>query len=591
MPSKKLFYVLLALILVPILCQAVSTTLVISEFAARGPANASDEFIEIKNISGSAIDLGDYVISYSSAGGSTPSNIVTFTPGTLLGAGKYFLCANSASSTYKPLADATFSSGAADNGQLAIRKASDNSVVDAVAFGTITLYSFGNTDTTLGFTSATPTPSRERKPTTVNNQDTDSNLNDFIVQATPTPTALGVPKLASITQVPFVPNASQSVALTVTAYGTGGNTISKVSVAWSLNTVNQTGIEMTAGASSTFTATIPGQANGSVVRYTITVYDSAANTLGSAGGYIVGTTAIATLRQSDANAVSLYNGLAARAGGVATVASGAISTTSLSVFMQDNSGSFGASGINVYSRLNSLVVAEGNQLVVEGLVTNFNGLLELEVGTTSSYGSLTVTGTTAVPTPILIPSLDLVGEANEGLLVYVADVYSSFTASTTASINAVMYRGGNATETLTMRIYNTTGANTTPPTYPVGVIGVIGQQDYSGPYTEGYQLSPRKTADFVGTLVVSSEDDRGLKPNQVASFSVTGGTGPYTWSIVSSNGASGSLNTATGASVTLTVGAGTGYLYLVVQDAGGLKGSSGYFTITPTSAPLFRELE
>lgn len=593
MKSKKLFYamMILVLVLVPILAGAVSTTLVISEFKTRG-LNASDEFIEVRNISASPIDLGDYKIDYASASGSI-SNRVTFTSGTYLPAGKTILAVNAVSLSYLTMADATYGSGIADSGQLAVRKTSDDSVVDAVAWGTGITFVFGNTDTTLGYTSSDTTSSRERKPAGVNTTDTDSNLNDFMVQASPSPTSLGIPKLMDLVQSPFVPNASQACNLTVTAYGTGGNTLSKLTVSWSVGTVVQASIEMTAGASSTYTAALAGQANGAAVRYNITAYDNAGNTVALEKGYVVGTTQIATLRESDAYGTSLVEGLAARAAGIVTVDAGVFASGSLSVYMQDNSGPQGWSGLNVYSPLSTYGnVSAGNSAVVEGVVTLYNGLLELAVGPTYGGGTVDITGGPyPLPAAVILPSLDGSLEDYEGILVVIPDFYSTFTASTTGSQNYDGWRSGDPNDKVTLRLWSPTGLSATPPAgYPIGLKGILGQYDYSSPYLDSYQIMPRKTADFGSTLVLTPPESKAVKPNQVVSFSVSGGTGPYTWSVVSSGGASGNLDSTTGSTVNLTVGPNNGILYLVVYDSGSVYGASGLLTVTPTSAPLFWDL-
>ncbi|MDI6783447.1 MAG: lamin tail domain-containing protein [bacterium] len=280
-----------------VLSWAVSNTLLISEFIARGPTGAFDEFIEVLNASTTAIDLGDYKLDYASTGGSI-SNRVTWSPGTLLPAGKRFLAANTASVTYYSFADAGYSTGIADNGQLAIRRQSDDSVVDAVAWGACTLLVFGNTDTTLGFPNPN-TSSRERLPLGINTTDTDINLNDFAVQPSPNPQSLGIPRISNPMRLPFVPYAGQTAAVSAIIVPSGGNTITGATVFWSLNSVSQTPILLNS-ISSVYYATLSGQAEGSLVQYTITAYDNAANTVTAQSGYLVGTTFIVRMRQHDA---------------------------------------------------------------------------------------------------------------------------------------------------------------------------------------------------------------------------------------------------------------------------------------------------
>ncbi len=77
--------------------QAVSTSVVISEFRTRGPNGASDEFVELFNVTNSPIDIGGWKINGSNSGG-TVSTRVTITTGTMIPAHGHFLATNSSTS-------------------------------------------------------------------------------------------------------------------------------------------------------------------------------------------------------------------------------------------------------------------------------------------------------------------------------------------------------------------------------------------------------------------------------------------------------------------------------------------------------------
>ncbi|MFB3895507.1 MAG: lamin tail domain-containing protein [bacterium] len=593
---KKTILAVFIVLLSVVSCWATSNTLLISEFIARGPTTigvaGNDEFIEVFNASATAIDLGLYKLDGANASG-TIGNRYTWSPGTMLPAGKRFLLANAASSTYFSLADATYGTGISDSSQLAIRRQSDDSVIDAVAWGVITVYAFGNTDTTTGFpTSGTNTTSRERLPFGINTTDTDINLNDFAKQPIPNPQSLGIPQLSNMTRLPYVPYAGQTATVGAIIIATGGHTISGATVFWSLNSVSQTPLPMTS-ISSVYAAIIPGQIQGSIVQYSINAFDNAANSVAVSSGYVVGTTQIARIRLEDANGVPIYSGLAARAVGIATVPSSAsFVNKNLSIFMQDNSGVLGASGLNIFSRTTSITINLGDTLLVEGAITNFNGSLELEVSTTVNQGLISVVGSGTAPDPILLPSMSLLKEDYEGLLITIADVYSTYTAPTTGTSTYSMYRGGFPSYTGTLNVITTTNLNgATPPSYPTRITGIINQSDSSSPYLEYYRVVPRSTSDFSDTLVVNSEIDFTTHPGQVIKLTVSGGTGPYTWSINSAGGATGTLDSFTGSSVNFTVGDAEGTVYLAVHDSSGtpLLGSTGIIMATPTSAPIYIE--
>src|SRR6476620_25030 len=79
------------------LVHAISTNVVISEFRVRGPVGGSDEFVELFNLSASAVNIGGWKIRGSNNAG-TIGDRVTITPGTLLGPGCHYLVTNSSTS-------------------------------------------------------------------------------------------------------------------------------------------------------------------------------------------------------------------------------------------------------------------------------------------------------------------------------------------------------------------------------------------------------------------------------------------------------------------------------------------------------------
>jgi hypothetical protein len=80
-----------------------------------------------------------------------------------------------------------------------------------------------------------------------------------------------------------------------------------------------------------------------------------------------------------------------------------------------------------------------------------------------------------------------------------------------------------------------------------------------------------------------------LNPSGIQGFSVSNGTPPYTWSLVTSAANQGSLDTTGGSSVVFTAGSATGTLRVKVTDSASIEALSGLITVSPTSAPLFME--
>jgi lamin tail-like protein len=69
--------------------QAISTTIVISEFRTRGPSGANDEFVELYNVTGTSINIGGWKINRSNGAG-TINTQVTITAGTTIPAFGHF---------------------------------------------------------------------------------------------------------------------------------------------------------------------------------------------------------------------------------------------------------------------------------------------------------------------------------------------------------------------------------------------------------------------------------------------------------------------------------------------------------------------
>jgi DNA/RNA endonuclease G (NUC1) len=166
----------------------VSPNLVISQFQPGTSANPNDEFVEIHNISSSAVDLNGYRLVYRSQNGTNDVGpFAVWTTSTILQPGQFYLVA-SASYSGSTTPDVTYNpttcscSMSASNGGLAIRQGEMNTgiVIDAVGWGTGSNAFVENTRT------AAPGSGSSKARLQTGCQDTDNNLNDF---ATLTPYA------------------------------------------------------------------------------------------------------------------------------------------------------------------------------------------------------------------------------------------------------------------------------------------------------------------------------------------------------------------------------------------------------------------
>ncbi|MGH9778435.1 MAG: lamin tail domain-containing protein, partial [Candidatus Acidiferrales bacterium] len=126
--------ILLCASMLPSLVQGVSTSVVISEFRTRGPLGGNDEFIELYNLSSSAVNIGGWEIHGSNnAAGGTLTPRATIPAGTMLNPGCHYLFTNSGSNGYSGSVpgNQTYGTGITDDGGIALTLP-DDSVVDMV---------------------------------------------------------------------------------------------------------------------------------------------------------------------------------------------------------------------------------------------------------------------------------------------------------------------------------------------------------------------------------------------------------------------------------------------------------------------------
>lgn len=171
---------------------AQSGGIMISEFRFSSPTFSSDEYIELFNSSFTSIDISGWWLK-ASDNRSVIADRAQFPVNTVLGPGCYFLIGGpnySLGSTAAP--DVRYLPGAlqiVDDGSIAVFKADKTTIVDQVGFRTTqTSSAFFETERILQ--TPLPTPGRiyERKPNIFTGfQDTDHNVNDFVLKATPGP--------------------------------------------------------------------------------------------------------------------------------------------------------------------------------------------------------------------------------------------------------------------------------------------------------------------------------------------------------------------------------------------------------------------
>jgi endonuclease G len=203
--------------------QAISTTVVISEFRTRGPNGAADEFVELYNVSNSPVDISGWKINGSN-NAAVISTRLTIAASTTIPAHGHFLATNSSTSggpySGSVLGNQTFTTGITDDGGIALLTGA-NVVIDQVGMSAGSAYKEGTTlapMTTTGFNQG-----YERKPggSSGSTQDTDNNGNDFKVTAPSDPQNLSSTPTPSGTNQPIVPTCPASLS---TDQGTAAST-------------------------------------------------------------------------------------------------------------------------------------------------------------------------------------------------------------------------------------------------------------------------------------------------------------------------------------------------------------------------------
>ncbi|HXH19453.1 MAG TPA: T9SS type A sorting domain-containing protein, partial [Chitinophagales bacterium] len=196
---------------------------------------------------------------------------------------------------------------------------------------------------------------------------------------------------------------------------------------------------------------------------------------------------IAILTAVDSNGVADSSGVRCSVSGL--VYGGNLRAAGLQFTIHDQTG-----GIGVFSSSADFgySVEEGDSVVVVGVVAQFNGFTQME-----SLDTVYEAGTGMLPQPVNTVVLD---ESTESELVRINNV---------SLISPVQWNNSNPSgfsvdirqgmiNFFSMRIDEQTDLfSQNAPTGTFDVIGLGGQFDNSPPFTEGYQITPRSSADVI----------------------------------------------------------------------------------------------
>jgi phosphatidylserine/phosphatidylglycerophosphate/cardiolipin synthase-like enzyme len=222
---------------------------------------------------------------------------------------------------------------------------------------------------------------------------------------------------------------------------------------------------------------------------------------------------IAEAKINDVNGIGINLGDLVTIRGIVTVSSQFGSPS----YIQDNSG-----GISIFGSIFSDAVQPGDEVLVSGTITQFNGLNQLESPTLHLIIS---TGNTIEPI-LVTPSLlngDGVGgiENYEGRLVRVNGVLVTELNGNPVSNWAYknyMITGSSSSDTVQVRIDNNTSIiGMVAPAGRFDMVGVLSQFKTSLPFIGGYQLMPRVPTDIIsdGPIIESFPEEVNLTSTSI----------------------------------------------------------------------------
>jgi len=303
------------------------------------------------------------------------------------------------------------------------------------------------------------------------------------------------PFIANLTYQPFPANQPIDITCTVTV---SSGTVDSVKFYHytDLNPATLDSTLMTAMGNDQYSISLPGLTNASSLIYWVKAWGNGAASFTAEKKVLIGVPDIGMFHtQLDADGLPLHKDHLAKLRGIVTAASGIFSTTRYDFYMQDNTG-----GINIFSfTMGTEQYNEGDSLEVEGIIDTYNGKVEI-----TEFTATVLSSGNPVPTPIDVNIEDM-GEEFEGRLISIDNVTLAassapwYSTPPDTSFNVTITDG---TGELTLRVVGSTDIGGNPePTWPITVIGIGSQYDYSAPYFEGYQILPRYYSDLQATAI------------------------------------------------------------------------------------------
>ncbi|MFH0879539.1 MAG: lamin tail domain-containing protein, partial [Lentisphaerota bacterium] len=193
----------------------------ISEFRTRGSNGAEDEFVELYNATGGAVNIGGWTVRRSSSCGSTIASLVTINAGMILQPGQHYLMISNTNSSLSD-ADQTFSPAIADDGGIALLDIS-SILIDQVGMCATTAYQEG---TPLAPLSGTTNQGYERRPGgSTSCSDNNNNATDFQLISPSNPQNRASPIVLCAGVLTYTPTTTFTLTRTPTRISTATQTV------------------------------------------------------------------------------------------------------------------------------------------------------------------------------------------------------------------------------------------------------------------------------------------------------------------------------------------------------------------------------
>jgi len=222
---------------------------------------------------------------------------------------------------------------------------------------------------------------------------------------------------------------------------------------------------------------------------------------------------IAEAKINDTNGIGINLGDLVTIRGIVTVSNQFGSPS----YIQDNSG-----GISIFGSIFSNAVQPGDEVLVSGTITQFNGLNQLELPLLHSIISSGNTVEPLLTTASMLSGDGVSGIENyEGRLVRVNGVLVTELNGSTLSNWAYknyMLTGSSSSDTVQIRIDNDTQIiGMVAPAGRFDVVGVLSQYKTALPFIGNYQLMPRFSSDIIsdGPIIESFPEEVDLTPTSI----------------------------------------------------------------------------